>query len=58
MSLQALGAQGLLELQKKIERGEALNMSVSDILTMAKAGTALVRSSLGEDRDPAWPKKL
>ena len=56
MSLQALGAQGLIELQKKIERGESLNMSVADILTMAKAGTRLVRSSLGEERDPAMTK--
>jgi hypothetical protein len=56
MSLQALGTRGLIELQERIERGDPLNMTVADILTLAKMGTELVRSSLGEERDPAMTK--
>lgn len=51
MSLQAIGTQGLLELQKKLEAGVPLNLTMAEILTLAQAGARLERQSLGEVRD-------
>src|ERR1019366_4789096 len=56
MAMQALATRGLVELQRKIERGEALNMSVSEMVAMAALGEKLVRQSLGEDPDRTFTK--
>jgi hypothetical protein len=53
MAMQSIGVHGLVELQRKVERGEALNLSVNELTTMAKLGQDLIDQSLGFDPDDA-----
>jgi hypothetical protein len=48
MRMQALGALGLEELEKKAKAGEPLNLTAEDAKTLLDAGAKLERAALGE----------
>lgn len=45
---QSIGEQGLTELQRKIARGEPLNLTVDEIVRLVTNGVELERSARGE----------
>jgi len=58
MAMQSVAAYGLVELQQKIKSGQALDMSVSELVAIAQLGQKLVDQGLGREPDGGTLMKI